>query len=199
MFYPNEENALLTVDLLIQEICIKDFLKKYFIKYADAETGKIETIDYNLKTAIDTSLIDGNPILSIDVFKSSLIAQIGTHNTEESILEYVPPPFIFIELWRYNDSSIRNFEYDSFSVTVNGEDFEFLCIGILIHTPDHFKTVVFDNDHIFLYDDEAIIDLNLESDRFNAYQQIELQYMQYHSVMLVYQVRSDQFVKLMEI
>lgn len=197
--YPDDENALLTMELLINEICINFLPDKYFIRYTDSITGKTETISYKIKTAIATQLIYENTLTSIEIFKASLIAQIGTHNNKENIIEYIPPPILFIELWRYNENVVRNTEYSPFSININGSNFEYQCVGVLIHSPDHFKSVVFDNGLTLLYDDELVVDLYQESEGFNVFQQIELQHMQYHSVMLVFQVKNDQFEELISI
>ena len=98
-------------------------------------------------------------IKSIDIFKTTLLTQIGDHNTEENIIDFVPPPIIFIEIWRYNDDLVRRFEFDPFTVNVNDLDLQYDCIGTIIHTHDHFKTIAFDNNRVMLLDDELVADL----------------------------------------
>lgn len=62
----------------------------------------------------------------------------------------MPPPVIFIELWKINDRAIRTF--DKFITKVNGQQYKYHCLGtiksvfkfkiIFIPFKNHFNTVI---------------------------------------------------------
>lgn len=191
-FYPGEEDAMLTLDFLINELFIENIVnKECYIKYVDSLTSQINIVKYNIKTAIDTSSIHGVLVKSYEIFCASLVAQIGDHNIFGNIVSFVPPPVIFIELWKHNDRAIKTFEFDDFITKVNGQQYKYHCLGTIIRADDHFKNVVFDNDHTILIDDALVSDLS-HDENLNIYKQFELDDLNDNTILVAYQINNDQ-------
>lgn len=54
--------------------------KGCYIKYIDSILDKSISVKYNIKTAIDASLIQSNLMASYEILFASLVSQIGCHN-----------------------------------------------------------------------------------------------------------------------
>lgn len=146
---------------------------------------------YKLIAAADKQIMSGERIDSNAIFEASLLSQIGIEYKTENLIEVYPPPILFIEIWNFfNDNRI--FEFNNFNVNVNGQSFEYICVGALIHTKDHFKTVAFDSGHKILLDDAIVADLS-NNEKLNIFKESELQDLQTNIKMIVYQIKDDQF------
>lgn len=110
----------------------------------------------------------------------------------DNVINVYPPPLLFIELWRYNEIDLKLLDFDKFKINFNGKSFYYHCLGTLIHIDDHYKTVGFDNGHTILLDDELVVDLsNNNNNQFNYFKEIELQDLQYNSIMVLFQMDDD--------
>lgn len=191
--YPDEEDALFTVNFLLREFSVEELVNNnYFIVFEDSISGHIEKQKYMIKTAVDTCIFKNEHIQSIDLFEASIISQIGNHNNMDNVINVYPPPLLFIELWRYNEIDLKLLDFDKFKINFNGKSFYYHCLGTLIHIDDHYKTVGFDNGHTILLDDELVVDLsNNNNNQFNYFKEIELQDLQYNSIMVLFQMDDD--------
>lgn len=167
--------------------------KNYNITYRSIISHSIEEKNFMIKTVIDKQLIEGNPIISFEIFKASIIFQLGKGFTTENIIDCYPPPVLFIEIWNFDKNDTREFEFDNFRIKVMDKDFEYVCVGALIHTDDHFKTVAFDFGHKILLDDAIVADLTSENEDINIFKEFELEELQENILMLVYQINQEQF------
>ena len=190
---PNEEDGLLAIDFLTYELGLTKLLDNgYHIKYVNDETEDVEIIPYSIKTAININLVNEDPITSQSIFLQSILTQIGLHNSFENIIEIYPPPIIFVEIWRYKDEKMRCFDFDNFFVDINDIKLQYHCLGTLIRTFDHFKTVVFENDSIILLDGELVANLSSTDEQFNIFKEMEIQDLHNNSILLIFQLVDNQ-------
>ena len=121
----------------------------------------------HIKIAININMIKEDPITFQSIFFQSILKHIGFNNSFENIIEIFPPPIIIVEIWRYQDQNKRCFNFDNFCVKVKKTKLQYRCLGTFIHTFDHFKTVVFENDSMILLDGELVANLTSSNGQFN--------------------------------
>lgn len=87
---------------------------------------------------------------------------------------------------------MRCFDFDNFFVDINDIKLQYHCLGTLIRTFDHFKTVVFENDSIILLDGELVANLSSTDEQFNIFKEMEIQDLHNNSILLIFQLVDNQ-------